>query len=105
MLRFERIRRFACLTSLIPKWTNREDLENFLILLKESESEGDIVYRVNTEKFNQVYAIELIRHYLGLESVENIDHEWLTQDERENSETNACTIYKQRLDSEEWGNI
>jgi hypothetical protein len=103
MLRYERIRRFSYLKHLIVKWTNKEDLKTFIELLRQTEKDGDIIERVKTDLFSSVYAIELIRFYLDLEYTQELDRKWLSEEEMQECNQKALSIYKERLDDPEWG--
>ena len=103
MLRYERIRRFSYLKHLIVKWTNKKDLETFVTLLKNTEGKGDIIDRIKDDVFNEVHAIELIRFYLDLEVTQELDKKWLSEEEMKECDEKACSVFKDRLDSPEWG--
>lgn len=103
MLRYERIRRFSYLKHLIVKWTNKKDLETFTTLLIETEGENDIMERIKWEVFNKVHAIELIRFYLDLEATQELDKKWLSEQEMKECNEKAYSVFKERLDSPEWG--
>jgi len=105
MLRYERIRRFSYLKYLIVKWTNKEDLDRFVDILKRTENKGDVMERVKTDLFSSVHAIELIRFYLDLESTQGLDVQWLTEEEIDKCNQRALTIYRDRLDAPDWGSV
>lgn len=105
MLRYERIRRFRSLKYLIVKWTNQEDLNRFIELLKATEDEGDVLDRIQRDSFKSVNAIELIRFYLDLEHTQGLDNQWLTKAEMEECNQKALCIFKDRLDASDWGSV
>lgn len=103
MLRHERIRRFSYLRYLIKRWTGEEDLNRFIEVLKETE--GEVIDRLDDERFKVVHSIELIKFYLGLECTKELDRRYLSKKEREECDSRTIKLYKKRLEEGNWGDI